>query len=122
VAGSSDWFKQSYVTYSNQAKQALVNVSSGTLESFGAVSAETVREMAEGTAQQTGAQCTVAISGIAGPGGGSEEKPVGTVWFGFYLSGVTDTIRRQFEGDREAVRTQAIEFVIATLHHRLVAK
>jgi len=122
VAGSSDWFKQSYVTYSNQAKQALVNVSSGTLESFGAVSAETVREMAAGTAQQTGAQCAVAISGIAGPGGGSEEKPVGTVWFGFYLNGVTDTIRRQFEGDREAVRTQAIEFVIATLHHRLVAK
>ena len=83
---------------------------------------ETVREMAEGTARQSAAQCTAAISGIAGPGGGSEEKPVGTVWFGFYLNGVTDTIRRQFEGDREAVRTQAIEFVIATLHHRLVAK
>ena len=122
VAGSSDWFNQSYVTYSNQAKQALVGVSAETLEQFGAVSAETVHEMAVGTAQQSGAQCTAAISGIAGPGGGSDEKPVGTVWFGFHFDGVTDTIRRQFDGDREAVRTQAIEFVIATLHHRLVAE
>lgn len=121
VAGSSDWFNQSYVTYSNQAKQTLVGVSGETLEQFGAVSSQVVSEMAIGTAQYSGAQCTAAISGIAGPGGGSTAKPVGTVWFGFYFNGVTDTLCRQFAGDREAVRTQAIELVIATLHHRLVA-
>lgn len=120
VAGSSDWFNQSYITYSNNAKQKLVGVSAETLKQYGAVSSEVVLEMAEGTAQAAKAECVVAISGIAGPGGGSAEKPVGTVWFGFYMNGKKDSIIQMFSGDREAVRTQAIAFVIETLHHRLV--
>ena len=115
VAGSSDWFNQSYVTYSNQAKQALVNVSGDTLDKFGAVSAETVREMAEGTARQSAAQCTAAISGIAGPGGGSEEKPVGTVWFGFLCGEHEEQIKQVFSGNRDEVRQHAISFAITQL-------
>ena len=115
VAGSSDWFNQSYVTYSNQAKQALVNVSDETLDKFGAVSGETVREMAEGTARQSAAQCTAAISGIAGPGGGSEEKPVGTVWFGFLCGEHEEQIKQVFSGNRDEVRQHAISFAITQL-------
>lgn len=120
VAGSSDWFNQSFVTYSNEAKHALVNVSQATLEQYGAVSSQVVLEMAAGTAKRAQANCAIAVSGIAGPGGGSAEKPVGTVWFGFYIDGKCESVRLQFHGDREAVRTQAIAFAITTLHHRLV--
>ncbi|GGF74711.1 CinA family protein [Alteromonas lipolytica] len=120
VAGSSDWFRQSFVTYSNTAKHALVGVEQATLEQFGAVSSQVVLEMAEGTAREAQAECALAVSGIAGPGGGSTEKPVGTVWFGIHIDGKTDSVVQQFDGDREAVRTQAIAFAIATLHHRLV--
>ena len=80
VAGSSDWFNQSWVTYSNEAKQQELGVSEHTLAQYGAVSEQTVKEMAQGVCRRSGAQIAVTVSGIAGPGGGSEEKPVGTVW------------------------------------------
>ncbi|MDC8832657.1 nicotinamide-nucleotide amidohydrolase family protein [Alteromonas gilva] len=121
VAGSSDWFKQGWVTYANEAKQHLVNVSKDSLTAYGAVSAQVVTEMAIGAAHNAGAQCAVAVSGVAGPGGGSEAKPVGTVWFGFTINGNSDALVKQFAGDRAAVRNQSIEFAVSTLHQRLVA-
>ena len=81
VAGSSQWFEKSWVTYSNQAKHEEVGVTLDTLDKFGAVSSEVVREMAEGGLRKSGADLCVSISGIAGPGGGSPTKPVGLVWF-----------------------------------------
>lgn len=120
VAGSSAWFEQSYVTYSNQAKQDLLGVSDEVLSEHGAVSAQCVTAMARGLAQKSGAQLAVSVSGIAGPGGGSDDKPVGTVWFGFCFAGHTETFRQVFRGDRAAVRSQAIGFVLQYLHDWLV--
>lgn len=121
VAGSSDWFRQSWVTYANEAKRQLVGVSDESLSQFGAVSAEVVAEMAIGAASNACAECAIAVSGVAGPGGGSAAKPVGTVWFGITLNGHTETIVKQFDGDRAAVRNQSIAFAVSTLHQRLVA-
>ncbi|NVK55668.1 MAG: nicotinamide-nucleotide amidohydrolase family protein [Alteromonadaceae bacterium] len=121
VAGSSDWFRQSWVTYANQAKQHLVDVSAESLAQYGAVSAQVVTEMANGAAIKAGAECAVAVSGVAGPGGGSDAKPVGTVWFGFTINGNTEAVVKHFSGDRSAVRNQSIAFAVSTLHHRLVA-
>ncbi|MCW8106952.1 nicotinamide-nucleotide amidohydrolase family protein [Alteromonas ponticola] len=120
VAGSSEWFRQSWVTYSNEAKQRLLGVTSQTLNQFGAVSEQTVKEMAAGCAQNAQAHVGIAVSGIAGPGGGSVEKPVGTVWFGFWIAGETIQLHRVFSGDRNAVRNQAIAFCIGYLHQWLV--
>ncbi|MCW8092819.1 CinA family protein [Alteromonas sp. ASW11-130] len=120
VAGSSDWFKQSWVTYSNEAKQTLLGVKSDTLLKFGAVSEQTVQEMAAGCARHANANIAISISGIAGPGGGSVEKPTGTVWFGFWLDGKTLQTHHVFDGDRNAVRNQAIAFCIEFLHQWLV--
>ena len=115
VAGSSAWFKQSYVTYSNEAKQQLLQVSPHTLDTFGAVSAETVAAMAKGCAAQSNAEAAVAISGIAGPDGGSPEKPVGTVWFGFIMGQDSKTEVQCFDGDRSEVRCQAIDYALNRL-------
>ncbi len=120
VAGSSDWFRQSWVTYSNDAKRERLGVSAETLQRFGAVSEQTVNEMAKGCAGRAGANVAVAISGVAGPAGGSEQKPVGTVWFGFWLNGEARQVHRLFPGDRNAVRNQAIAFCIEFLHQWLV--
>jgi nicotinamide-nucleotide amidase len=120
VAGSSDWFKQSWVTYSNEAKHHLLGVDVSTLDNFGAVSAQTVEAMCQGTIAHSGAQVAVAVSGIAGPGGGSLDKPVGTVWFGFYTPERQQQMKQIFDGDRKAVREQAISFAIRTLHQWLV--
>ncbi|NMH59320.1 CinA family protein [Alteromonas ponticola] len=120
IAGSSDWFKQSWVTYSNDAKQVLLGVNNETLTRFGAVSEATVKEMAVGCARNAKANIAIAVSGIAGPGGGSAEKPVGTVWFGFWLAGEAIQLRHIFNGDRNAVRNQAIAFCIDFLHQWLV--
>ncbi len=120
VAGSSDWFSQSWVTYSNQAKRDLLGVSADTLQQVGAVSEQTVIEMAKGCANKAGASVAIAVSGVAGPGGGSEQKPVGTVWFGFWLNGESIQVHRVFSGDRNAVRNQAIAFCIEFLHQWLV--
>jgi len=116
VPGSSDWFECGYVTYSNAAKVRDLKVSPGTLEQFGAVSEQTVREMAEGALRVTGATVALAVSGIAGPAGGTPEKPVGTVWFcGAARSGATvDIIAEQqfYPGDRAVVRSRALEHAL----------
>lgn len=115
VPGSSRWFERGYVTYSNAAKSELLAVAPRTLDEHGAVSAETVRAMASGALKRSHAQLAVAVSGVAGPDGGSEGKPVGTVWFAFAGPGqATATEVRRFAGDREAVRRAAV-------HHALTA-
>jgi nicotinamide-nucleotide amidase len=108
VPGSSHWFERGFVTYTNRSKQEMLGVSAQTLEHHGAVSEETVLEMANGALAHSQAQVAVAISGIAGPGGGSEHKPVGTVclaWAGLHHSR-SQTYR--FDGEREAIRRQAV--------------
>ena len=115
VSGSSDWFNQSWITYSNDAKKRTLGVSEQTLQEFGAVSKQTVKEMAEGVRRNSGAQLVVTVSGIAGPGGGSEEKPVGTVWFGFMCGAMPEQIKQVFSGDRDEVRQHAIAFAITHL-------
>jgi nicotinamide-nucleotide amidase len=105
VAGSSDWFDCGFVTYSNQSKTQMLNVSGVTLIQHGAVSEAVVREMVEGALKRSAAQMAVAVSGIAGPGGGTPEKPVGTVWFAWGLKkGEIRTHRYQIGGDRAEVR------------------
>ena len=109
IAGSSDWFDSGMVAYSYEAKQALLGVRPQTLETHGAVSRETVIEMVSGALVNSGASVAVAVTGIAGPGGGSEGKPVGTVWIGWKRRG--GYARAQFfhfEGDRDAVRRQTV--------------
>lgn len=115
LGGSSAWFETGFVTYSNDAKRRLLGVKQETLSAYGAVSAETVREMAEGARRAAGADYAVSISGIAGPGGGSAEKPVGTVWFGLASAQGVQAERKHFEGDREAVRMQAVAFALEWL-------
>jgi nicotinamide-nucleotide amidase len=109
IAGSSDWFECGYVTYSNAAKVRDLGVAPATLARDGAVSEATVREMAAGALRISGAQVAVAVSGIAGPDGGTAEKPVGTVWL---CAGTQDhlvSLVERFPGDREAVRRLSVE-------------
>lgn len=113
ISGSSSWFKQGFITYSNDAKQQLLGVSEQTLNHFGAVSEQTVREMALGAAKAADAQVSIAVSGIAGPDGGTPDKPVGTVWFAFYIDGQVLAVTQLFKGGREQVRLKAIEFALA---------
>ncbi len=109
LTGSSGWFERGFVTYTNESKQEMLGVSSETLERFGAVSEQTVAEMAMGALARSHAQLTLAISGIAGPSGGTAEKPVGTVCFAWARSGVgTAAERLCFDGDREQIRRQAV--------------
>ncbi|MBV8782553.1 MAG: nicotinamide-nucleotide amidohydrolase family protein [Gammaproteobacteria bacterium] len=112
VPGSSQWFECGYVTYSDAAKARDLGVSATTLAQFGAVSEQTVREMAEGALRVTGATVALAVSGVAGPDGGTPEKPVGTVWFcgAARHGGTADIIaeRQEFDGDRAAVRARAV--------------
>jgi nicotinamide-nucleotide amidase len=115
VAGSSGWVESGYVVYSNDAKQRDLKVSTVTLRRHGAVSSATVKAMARGALRASGASLTIAISGIAGPGGGTPRKPVGTVWFGSALRqrGVLPgATLRVFRGDREAIRRQAVAFAL----------
>ena len=109
IAGSSDWFDSGMVAYSYEAKQALLGVRPQTLETHGAVSRETVIEMVSGALVNSGASVAVAVTGIAGPGGGSEGKPVGTVWIGWKRrGGYARAEVFQFDGDRDAVRRQTV--------------
>ncbi|MEJ5064041.1 MULTISPECIES: nicotinamide-nucleotide amidase [Erwinia] len=117
VAGSSAWFQRGFVTYSNDAKQQMIGVTEASLTQFGAVSEQVVQEMAQGALREAGAQYAISVSGVAGPDGGSDEKPVGTVWFGFAsASGEVLTLVQRFSGDREAVRRQATAWALQTLH------
>lgn len=109
IAGSSAWFDRSFVTYSNQAKIDMLGVSPDTLARFGAVSEHTVREMVAGALRHSQAQIALAISGIAGPGGGTAEKPVGTVWFAWGIrEGMTVARLHQLSGNRAEIRKQAV--------------
>ncbi len=116
IAGSSQWFDRGFVTYSNEAKQAMLQVPADTLAAEGAVSAATVAAMARGALTQSNAQLSCAISGIAGPGGGTATKPVGLVWFAWATrDGAVRTERQIFTGDREAVRRQAVAHALRGL-------
>ena len=109
VPGSSKWFDRGFVTYTNQSKHEVLGVRTSTLETEGAVSELTVREMAEGALQRSHAHCAIAVSGIAGPDGGTAGKPVGTVWIALALEdGATRAWRLQLQGDRHAVRRQTV--------------
>ncbi|MDZ7622017.1 MAG: nicotinamide-nucleotide amidase [Candidatus Competibacteraceae bacterium] len=109
VPGSSGWFDRGFVTYSNVAKSDLLGVRKETIVNHGAVSAEVVAEMADGALQRSPADVVVAVSGIAGPDGGTPDKPVGTVYLAWALrEGSVHTERRQFQGDRDRVRLQSV--------------
>jgi len=109
VAGSSDWFDCGLAAYSYEAKQRLLGVRAETLEHFGAVSRETVVEMVSGALVHSGSTVAVAVTGIAGPGGGTDDKPVGTVWIAWKRRGGYPRAELfHFEGDREAVRRQTV--------------
>lgn len=112
VAGSSAYVDRGFITYSNKSKQQLLAVRSATLLQFGAVSEETVREMAQGAALAAAADVAISVSGIAGPDGGSVYKPVGTVCFGFSVTGNVTTVHQVFTGNRQQVRQQAIDFAL----------
>ncbi len=120
LAGSSDWFERGYITYSNQAKTECLNVPSEVLKSFGAVSEEVAKAMAQGAQHNAKVQVAISITGIAGPSGGSPEKPVGTVCFGWAIKedGTNDlvnitTMTKHFKGDRQTVREQARDFALS---------
>jgi len=116
VAGSSRWFERGFVTYTNESKQELLGVPAEVLAAEGAVSAATVAAMARGALARSRAQLSCAISGIAGPGGATPDKPVGLVWFAWAVRGGTvRSERRVFAGDREAVRRQAVAYALRGL-------
>ena len=120
IAGSSDWFDSGMVVYSYEAKQALLGVRPQTLEQHGAVSRETVVEMVSGALVHSGASIAVAVTGIAGPGGGTEDKPVGTVWVAWKRRGGYPRAEVfHFEGDRDAVRRQTVAAALRGLEHQL---
>ena len=108
VAGSSAWFERGFVTYSNAAKQELLGVRAETLRAHGAVSEETAREMARGALERSQATIALSITGVAGPAGGTPEKPVGTVCFAWARSGAVRSETRRFAGDRESIRRQSV--------------
>ena len=112
LAGSSDWFERGFVTYSNAAKTELLGVDAALIAKEGAVSESVARAMAFGALRHSHAQVAVAVTGVAGPSGGSAAKPVGTVWFGFALGGQLVSEVRRFNGDRAAVRASAVEHAL----------
>ena len=116
VAGSSAWFDRGFVTYSNAAKQDMLGVRTETLVSCGAVSEATAREMAQGALAHSAAQLAIAITGIAGPGGGTPEKPVGTVCFAWCVSGQPESSSTcHFSGDRSRIRSASVAFALKQL-------
>ena len=122
MAGSSACFGYGIVSYSNAAKESLLGVAPGTIAADGAVSEETVVEMAEGALRVSGADLSVAVSGIAGPDGGTDDKPVGTVWFAFSVRDGSDVDTaaevERFDGDRDAVRRQTVAHALMGLSAR----
>ena len=122
LAGSSDWFERGYVTYSNQAKSEDIDVSQNLIEQHGAVSDQVARAMALGAKQNSGSDLSLSITGIAGPTGGSPEKPIGTVCFAWALANdqmISET--KHFEGDRQQIRQQACDFSLRKLLSLVIA-
>ena len=116
IAGSSQWFERGFVTYSNEAKQEMLGVHAETLRKHGAVSEETAAEMARGALEKSRGTVALAITGIAGPSGGTPAKPVGTVCFGWATKGKPPRAEtKRFAGDREAVRRQSVDYSLEKL-------
>lgn len=115
LSGSSNWFERGMVTYSNAAKTELLGVDAALIAQHGAVSEPVARAMAAGAIARSHAQVAVAVTGVAGPTGGSAAKPVGTVWFGFALPGEVLTEIRRFDGDRAAVRAATVDHALTRL-------
>ncbi|WP_051392082.1 CinA family protein [Rhodoferax saidenbachensis] len=116
LAGSSQWFERGFVTYSNAAKTELLGVDAALIATHGAVSEEVVRAMAQGALTHSHTQVAVAVTGVAGPSGGSAAKPVGTVWFGWATPGGLVSEVQHFPGDRAAVRSATVQHAL----HRLL--
>jgi nicotinamide-nucleotide amidase len=116
IPGSSNWFDRGFISYSNQAKIDMLKVSPALLEQYGAVSFEAARAMVDGVHSHSQAELAIAITGIAGPTGGTAEKPVGTVFFGIGQKGQAVKIdKRRFKGERDEVRARSVEFVLKAL-------
>jgi nicotinamide-nucleotide amidase len=115
LAGSSNWFERGFVTYSNEAKTELLGVDAKTIAIHGAVSEAVVRAMAAGAVSHSRARVSMAVTGVAGPTGGSKDKPVGTVWFGFMVDAELTSEARLFPGDRAAVRAATVEYALRRL-------
>ena len=115
LAGSSNWFERGFVTYSNAAKTELLGVDAALIAAHGAVSEEVARAMAAGAIARSRAQVAVAVTGVAGPTGGSRAKPVGTVWFGFMRDGQLSSEVQHFDGDRAAVRLATVQHALKRL-------
>lgn len=115
VAGVSDVFKESYVTYANEAKHSLLGVSNETLQEYGAVSRQVAEQMARGAAKRSGAQTAVSVTGIAGPDGGTAFKPVGLVYIGCLVNGTVTVTENHFEGSRAEVRNQTVDAALMLL-------
>ncbi len=121
LAGSSQWFDRGFVTYSNEAKTDMLGVDAAQILLHGAVSEPVAQAMARGALARSRAQVALAVTGIAGPTGGSVDKPVGTVWFGWASPQGVHTEMRHFAGDRKAVRDATVRHALATLLLRLQA-
>jgi nicotinamide-nucleotide amidase len=121
VSGSSEWFERGFVSYSNAAKHELLGVPMALIDQHGAVSEPVARAMATGAVAHSPAQLAVAVTGVAGPTGGSAEKPVGTVWFGWATPEGVFTEHQRFDGDRAAVRQATVRHALAGLLQRLPA-
>ena len=115
LSGSSQWFERGFVTYSNEAKAEMLGVPPGLIEQHGAVSEPVARAMADGALTHSRAQVSLAVTGVAGPTGGSEAKPVGTVWFAWCVNGETHSEMQHFAGDRAAVRTATLRYALKRL-------
>lgn len=112
LAGSSDWFERGFVTYSNESKTELLGVDAALIAAHGAVSEPVARAMAQGALAHSHAQIAVAVTGIAGPGGGSADKPVGSVWLAWATAAGVQTECQQFAGDRNAVRVATVRYAL----------
>ena len=115
LSGSSQWFERGFVTYSNEAKAEMLGVPPGLIEQHGAVSEPVARAMADGALAHSRAQVSLAVTGVAGPTGGSEAKPVGTVWFAWCVGGETHSEMQHFAGDRAAVRVATVRYALKRL-------
>ncbi len=115
LAGSSNWFERGFVSYSNEAKTELLGVDAALIARHGAVSEPVARAMAQGALAHSRAQVAVAVTGVAGPGGGSAAKPVGTVWFGWATPAGVVSEMRHFDGDRAAVRSATVRHALQRL-------
>ena len=119
LAGSSQWFDRGFVTYSNAAKTEMLGVAAALITQFGAVSEQVAAAMAQGALKNSAAQVSVAVTGVAGPAGGSAEKPVGTVWIGWCINGQTTTELCHFDGGRAMVRALTVQRALQGLVERL---